>query len=271
MPRFIRSLVLFTTASAAIVISSLLMTAASAQPSHALCEISDEYRNATVDFERHVYRAKYFDSYDERLADRLECAAREFRSAAKNPNDIRRLLYHWQDLTALHVRSQELLVNAHADCDPELLRCWQPVAETFACLVEEMRCLAAGGHDRPYPGFSGAPGIYGPERLHGTERLYGPDRPYGPEPLYVPERLERGSEFGMRPEGNLGYAVPRGSAGPLGTQAPLRNQPSLGGNRAAVQLRPQVFSDPSQRGVPVDPGRELGAAIAATILNRLLN
>lgn len=219
MTRFFRSLLLSVAAFAATayvpIASCVLAPQVFAQSFHELREISDQYRDATVAFERHVNRAKYFDNYDERLADRLECVAREFRSAAKNPKDIQRLLFQWQDLTATHFRAEETLVRAHAGCDPELLRCWQPVAETFACLADEMKCFA--GHPHSHGGANTNP--------HPTSQL------------------------------QPSFGSPNG----------------FDGRGPATQRRPNAAIFPDTRGVQLDPRRDIGAAIAASILNRLLN
>jgi len=259
MTRFIRSLVL----SAAFVVpiaSSLFALPATAQVPHDLCEISDEYRSAALAFERHAYRAKYFDSYDERLADRLENVAREFRSAARNPKDVQRLLYHWQDLAATHVRVEETLVRAHAGCDPELLRCWQPVAETFTCLAEEMKCFRAPiGH------------VHG--HAEDSQPMFDP---FGNGTGY----FQQPSEYSARPpfpsrETPNGYSnqnqINQGQFDARFRQTPFGIQPNFGNDRPVNQIRPNVPAYPRRPSVQVDPGRKIGAAIAATILNRLLN
>ena len=228
MTRSIRSLLLSVAAFAATVsapiASSIIAPQASAQSFHRLREISDEYRDATVAFERHVCRAKYFDNYDEQLADRLECVAREFHSAAKNPKDVQRLLFHWQDLTATHFRAEEMLVRAHASCDPELLRCWQPVSESFACLAEEMKCYS--NHPNSHRG-ANTPAMGGDDAAD-----FGRFGEYG--------------ENDLRSQRLPNYAVPNSYSAPRG------------------------YSGHTQ-GVQLDPRREIGAAIATSILNRLLN
>jgi len=260
MTRFIRSLLLSAAACITPIASSLFALPAMAQTSHDLCQISDEYRNAALGFERHAYRAKYFDSYDERLADRLENVAREFRSAARNPKDVQRLLYHWQDLAATHFRVEEMLVRAHAGCDPKLLRCWQPVAETFTCLAEEMKYFTnpigrvhdhAGNSQPTFDPFGNGTGYRQQPSEYGARPPF-PSRetPNG----YIDQNQMNQNQFDARFR-----------------QTPFGIQPNFGSDRPVNQIRPSVPAYPSRQSVQVNPRREIGAAIAATILNRLFN
>jgi len=237
-----RSLLL--TVSIALV-APLLMTlqtsTAQAQSFHSLRRASDDYRAAVLGFERHVNRANYFDHYDRRLADRLEDVSSDFRSATRNASDVPRILYHWNNLNGTHALVEQTLVVGCGHPDPELVRCWQPVVAALNCLTAEMRCFT-GGHRAP----------------HVSNR---PDYDsYQRAPVYDESYRDGGFEYQIQP----GFGV-----------QPM--DPRFGGVRAfppsqpAVQVRPRTPPFLGSYGSQVDPRREMGAAITATILNRLLN
>jgi len=248
--------------------ASLIFTATSAQAQspHSLRRASDEYRDAALAFERHVHRAGYFDHYDKRLADRLENVSSDFRGAARNPGDLSRLLYHWNDLTTTHARVAQSLVVGCGRPDPELIRCWQRVDDTLGCLAIEMQCFT---HDHHLPHVSNRPSHDGTfpanspeyeslfdgrsESLRGqNRRVYAPqlaDPRFQNDPRFAAPGFQEDRFLGARP------LVP--------------SQPS-------VQIRPNFppfdgsrFS--GSQGSQVDSRREVGAVIAASILNRLLN
>jgi hypothetical protein len=204
--------------------NALVASPVHAQSTASLRAASDRYRDAVLDFERHVFRAGYFDRYEKQLADRLEDVSGDFRSATRDSRNIDRLLFHWNDLTTTHERVELTLVRGCSRPDPELLRCWVPVAETFVCLVEEMRCLT-GGHSH----------------VHRSNRPSVEPFPSFADPRYRDPRL-------VDPRFN-GFQV----------------------NPPAVQLRPSTPPFTGSRGAQVEPRREIGAIIAATLLNRLLN
>lgn len=132
-------------AALAITASLASTSPASAQSSAELRHASDRYRDAAREFDRYVNRAGYFSRFDERLADRLEDMAREFRSAARNPRDVERLIYHWNDLTATHIRVEETLIRGCGRPDPTLFRLWREVTQSYAYVASEMQCFT-GGH-----------------------------------------------------------------------------------------------------------------------------
>lgn len=225
MPCSLASLLLTAAFASAIpVSSSLWATPAHAQSTPGLRAAADEYRDAARHFERHVESAGYFNHYDRRLADRLEDVAGDFRSAARDPHDTRRLLYHWSDLTSTHVRVETVLVHGCSHPDPHLLQCWQPVVDAYACLVAEMHCYTHGRHS------------------HGYQRPYISGRPpVDPYPAF--------------PSYGYPHALPYGS-------------PSYG---SASQYRPSTPPFQGSRGFQIESRRDVGAAVAATILNRLFN
>ncbi len=169
-------------------------------PTQGLREASDHFREVVLKFEAHVYRSRYIASRDKKLADDLEDASGAFRSAARNPRDLERLLYRWNELTAIQLRVEQVLIRSCERPDPELLRCWEPVVFEYLHLVEEMQCYT-GGHG------------------HSPQA----SRPYQPQ-----------------------YTVPQAGFGYGQYQS---NRPAL----------------------DIDPRRDLGAAIATTLLNRLLS
>ncbi len=241
------------TVYASLLIAALLLAttvfspAAHAQSNRSLRSASDRYREAVLGFERHVYRAGYFDHYAKRLADRLEDISGEFRSAAHNPGDVPRLLYHWTDLTTTQARVDATLVRGCSRPDPELLRCWEPVLIAYNCLVEEMNGYTTG-HQHPH--------------LSGRS----PVTPYPVVPQY------NGFPQGGFPQGGIGYGGQTGFDQNYNF-LPQGFPPSgFDPNPPAVQFRPNTPPFTGSRGAQqVDPRREIGAAIAATLLNRLLN
>jgi hypothetical protein len=199
------------------VTASLAATAsASAQSSAELRHASDRYRDAAREFDRYVNRAGYFSRFDERLADRLEEMARDFRSAARNPRDVERLIYHWNDLTATHIRVEETLIRGCGRPDPTLLHLWREVTRSYAYVASEMQCFTGGHASHRFPSdwdrapvhLRTAPGRFQHDDFHYDSIPYG----------------HRG--------GNLNF---------------------------------------SSNGRQVTPRAEVGAVIAATLLNRLLN
>jgi hypothetical protein len=266
---FVPSALLATIAT----ISGLLPQAsADAQSYHALRAASEEYRDVVLNFESHINTGRQFDKYDRRVADRLEDASGEFRSAARNPRDVERLLHHWNDVSIAHQLAERMVLGC-GHPDPALLECWRPVAETYLCLVAEMRCFAGhgghgghGGHSSyrvPVDSYadqwnrgglrqdpsrfdSGYPGIGFPGSVHPHHGgVYAPSH----NPRALPPHVQPGYGRDFRSNGT----VPPSDWRPDGRGGFQSNR------QPAIEIR------------PADPRREVGAAIAATILNSLLN
>ena len=250
-------------------------TSAEAQSLHSLRAATEEYRDAARNFESHVRSDRRFSHYDRRVADRLEDASSDFRSAARNPRDVERLLHYWNEVSAAHFLA-ERLVRGCGRPDPALLECWHPVAEAYQCLVAEMRCLSGhGGHSSyripvdPQP----SPWHHGGVN-HGGMHHGGLNQGGFPSQAFPGGEIPHDGGF----RGVDEYRVPRdprldpGWAEPgfgrnLRTPSPVPSRPWQNDGLGSVQ----GYRQPAVEVRPVDPRREVGAAIAVSILNRLLS
>lgn len=222
--------------------ASLAVTApANAQSSPELRRASDGYRDAAREFDRYVNRAGYFSRFDERLADRLEEMAREFRSAARNPRDVERLIYHWNDLTATHIRVEETLIRGCGRPDPTLLHLWGEVTRSYAYVASEMQCFTGGHVSNRFPSEWDRVPV---QPLPAPSRFQHDDFYYDA----IPYRHQDDCQFRS---GRPDWHVSPGHA----------NFPQQHGGNASF----------SGHGRQVNPRAEVGAVIAATLLNRLLD
>lgn len=267
MARSIRSLLvvmsLALTAPASLVLTA---TAVHAQSTHSLRRASEDYRDAAQAFERHVHRAGYFDHYDKRLADRLEDISADFRSAARNPGDLSRLLYHWNDLTTTHARVEQALVVGCGRPDPELIRCWQKVDDALGCLAIEMQCFTRNHHS---PHVSNRPAHRvtfpaGFPRYESQFEGHSEGRHDQHRPVYKPQLAD------PRGWNDPRFSDPRFQDGGVhGARSAPSRQPTVQIRPSASPVVGSSFFD--NQGSQVDSRRDVGAAIAASILNRLLN
>ncbi len=253
--------------TSALFLGLLGATPVQAQSSHSLRVASERYRDAALGFEHHVLRDRNFDHYDRRLADRLADVSGEFRSATFNPGDVSRLKFHWNELKTTHFRVESELIEACGHPDPALLACWEPVVVAFVGLVEELRCYPAMhghvGHAHPVyehaerGEFSGVFSSQVPLDAYQSRRPpvsgipLGSSRPSNPVYPVVPFRPSNSAVSPLPPSGGA-HAFPRSSY-PRGLES----------------SHPAIY--PNGLGTSPDPRRDIGVAIAATLLNRLLN
>lgn len=140
-----------TLASLAVIASAIVLNVSTASAGHdsPLYRAASNYREAVRDFEDHVFRIHYIDRYDKRLVDELEDATSHLRSAARHPDDLRRLLYRYRAVESLHFRVESALFGPDRyRANPVLARCWERVTCAHADLAEEIRCVC-GHRGRP--------------------------------------------------------------------------------------------------------------------------
>jgi hypothetical protein len=104
-----------------------------------LDEAASCYRDVVRRFEQHVQRVRYIEPCDERLVDDLEDASGDFRSAARHPEDLSRLLYTWETVSSLQARVElALFRRGNYPCHPLLEQCWQEVVVHYGRLAALM-------------------------------------------------------------------------------------------------------------------------------------
>ena len=111
------------------------------------------YRDAVVDFERHVIRSRSINRYDVRLVDDLEDSTSILRSAARDPFRGDRFNCAWDDTSILHRRVEAALFGRSCSTrlDPTLVRCWEAVTCAMDDLTREVACVLNPGYGR-HPG-----------------------------------------------------------------------------------------------------------------------
>ena len=120
----------------------LVPTSVQAGHDSPLTNAARAYRDAVVDFERNVIRARYIDRYDVRLVDDLEDATSELRSASRDPFRGNRFAHAWQDVSDLHRRVEaSLFGRGNYRIDPQLARCWATVVCAYTDLIAQVNYL----------------------------------------------------------------------------------------------------------------------------------
>jgi len=112
---------------------------------------TDRYRDAVVDFERHVIRARTFERHDVRLVDDLEDSTSRLRSAARHVHRSPDFDHRFDSALRTIVKLQDRVEHAifGQACyrpSPELSRCWSNVVHTYAAVINVASCLNDHGH-----------------------------------------------------------------------------------------------------------------------------
>jgi hypothetical protein len=146
---------------------------ASASHHSPLYQATDCYRDAVVDFERHVIKSRMFERYDVRLVDDLEDSTSRLRSASRHVHRSQEYDYRFasamRDINKLQARvEQAIFGQACYHPSPELIRCWQSVVHAYTDVLNEARCVANREHSRG--------------QIQGQEIFYRP-------PVYAPHEL----------------------------------------------------------------------------------
>ncbi|NND98785.1 MAG: hypothetical protein HKN47_15810, partial [Pirellulaceae bacterium] len=123
--------------------AAMIPITANASHRSPLYQAADMYRDAVVEFERQVIRARSFDRADVRLVDDLEDATSVLRSAARNPDRVDRLLPAWREVTALQgIVERAIFDRACYPTNPVIVYHWQAVTYAYAQIATEMSCLS---------------------------------------------------------------------------------------------------------------------------------
>lgn len=120
---------------------------------------ADRYRDVVKDFERQVFRSRYFGRSYERLADDLEDATGRLLSATRRPHDIENLYRRWYEAQVLHSRVDAEFFGRPGGQETYLLAAyWDRVACVFDELAYQFRCVGhPAGRVGKSRGFSGSP------------------------------------------------------------------------------------------------------------------
>ncbi|MEM6472849.1 MAG: hypothetical protein AAF802_25030 [Planctomycetota bacterium] len=103
---------------------------------------ADRYREAVVDFERHVQRVRYVARCDERLVDDLEDSTSRLRSAARQLSRTDRLCQRFAETDALHRQVEAVFFGSGVyPPDPRLEACWVAVVRSYEALAFEFNQL----------------------------------------------------------------------------------------------------------------------------------
>ncbi|MCG8648210.1 MAG: hypothetical protein MI861_00165, partial [Pirellulales bacterium] len=210
------------------------------------------------EFERGVLRGHY-DRRDERLVDDLEDATSELRSAARRPEDLRRLLRVWHEIECLQQRVEAAIFNpVYYPPNPPLARCWQSVVAAGACFQRELQLLQ---HPHPIHRWPVGRIEYQPVK-----------------PIVVPTRPNRdpfGYDAYRRPFGRPENVLPSNdvpryrnpSSVPVWSNGAF---PSDRYRNRAITIPPSN-QDASSRNRVEGRRREVGAAVIGAVLTRLLD
>lgn len=219
-----------------------------------LTSAAGEYRDAVVEFERHVRDLRYIDRYDRRLVDDLEDSTSKLRSAARHPDQVSRLIYAWQEIQSLHARVERAIF--HRACyppNPSLARCWERVAWAYGEVAIQLdRTLPAYGIGvpplpEPYPAYGPAltPPAFGGQASRSSEVLR--------RRSYDASRFDQLNRYGRTSQDVIAR--------------PLPQRPDLdrfGAPPARIVVPTGNLGRPDGR-------RQAAAAILGSVLNRVLN
>lgn len=119
---------------------------ASAGHDSPLYEAACNYREAAKDFERVVDRSRYVSRVQRDLADDLEDASSDLRSAARRPERRTELVTTWQQVQFIQSQVETVIFgNPNCPSRVDLLPCWQEVLCAAAAFEEQLALLPACG------------------------------------------------------------------------------------------------------------------------------
>ena len=128
-----------------LMVASLVPSTTQASHHSPLYDTACSYRDAVVDFERHVIRARY-DRHIIRLVDDLEDETSVLRSASRDPYS-HRFECALNEVTALSRRVEAAIFGPSCRRpDPRIIACYEQVTCAYNELMEQVRCLS-GAHD----------------------------------------------------------------------------------------------------------------------------
>jgi len=116
-------------------------------------QAAKDYRDAVIDFERHVIRARYFERTDRRVIESLKKQANVLRSATRRHQDLGRLEHEWRVTQSLHSQVEAAIFGR--SCYPRnfhLEECWREVNFRLTILAQHLARVC------PHSPF-GAPGV----------------------------------------------------------------------------------------------------------------
>ena len=230
---------------------------------------ADAYRDAVKAFEDRAKDHDHLPRYDRRLVDQLEDATSDLRSAAKHPEELERLLFHWNNVQPLHSRVDLAIFHRPGyPVSPLLSRSWQRVDITFNQLAAEMSLLHTP-HVHAYR--SHRPVISGPPALAPRGGDWPRRAPYGSlDRRDSPDRRDSLDFRDRRDFERPAYASPL---------APMPHAPIHSDRGEIHQRLPAPVHDdhlvpaaPRRQVFPIERrGEDVGRAVIRGLLSRLLD
>lgn len=181
-PLALNTVIRFAAASLALVVVGIATTATARADRHPVYTAADAYRDAVLDFERQVFRARGVDRIARTLADELEDQTSRVKRAARDLDDFNELIVEYNQALRLHQQIEAIIF-----ADPR-----SPFGLTLQPLWQRVLVAAdvVGGHITAIQN-GGIVGPLGPTQL-GDPRLGGPLFPPATGGVYGSSRLNPG-------------------------------------------------------------------------------
>jgi len=206
-------------------------------------DAADRYRDAVSDFEDHAEDVRTVDRQTLRWIDRLEDAASDLRSASRRPEHSQRLLARFAEVESLQFQVERAVFGRRCPLIEAHLRpCWEGVLLQFDRLAAEVSRYQSTCY-RTDPRFDSRHRSLRPAD-HYSHRRGG--NPYG---YYQRSQPRTPTQPGFS----------RSFGSPFPSASPFSN-PSIGSSRTPFDSMP-----------PGPPGRQFGAALIGSLLQRALD